>query len=80
MIYVTKYALTEGIRYYADGKTEDRQLVCVRDPRGYNGRCYFGASHWTDDLAIAKARAEKMRQTKLVSLRKQIARLEALEF
>jgi len=76
--YVTKYALTGGIRKIegeADKSRYDDRLI-VRD--GYNwlvlGRDVFA------DESDANADAEKRRIAKIASLRKQIAKLEKLTF
>lgn len=81
IVYVTKYALTSGI--------QDRTLANVSE----NGNCaevhrlpgeigliLFWKPDWHETRKAAVARAEVMRQKKLVSLKKQIAKLEALSF
>jgi len=74
-VFITKYALTEGIKEIeADiirSRFEDREYVI-------DGLCsYFciGENAFTD-----KSEAEEMRIRKIASLRKQIEKLEKLSF
>jgi hypothetical protein len=78
--YITKYALTAGV-YLADGEvaeTSDSMFVV----RGKQGGEYFHGEglDWHRTWEPALDRAKEMRANKLVSLRKQIAKLESLEF
>lgn len=79
--FLTKYALSKGIE----------ELSCVSTHPGANGRIdvhLYGYSwfwftvgkdaHETE--AAAKAAAESMRLKKIASLKKQIAKLEAMKF
>ncbi len=78
-VYVTKYALTKGIQRYgrATWKVESMIRVDIKDQ--FFGR-YFDKPDWHTTYAEAVARAEQMRVDKLNSLRKQLAKLEALTF
>ena len=81
-VWVTKYALTSGIR---DVEVEvcsdiDPDMVTETVP-GFVANHYHGKGrewHETRDGAIA--RADKMRQKKIAALKKQIAKLEAMKF
>lgn len=77
--YITKYALTSGIKEMPIRKIDDGMVV-VGDPHGLNGVSYFHGKDWHRGINAAKARAEQMRVKKIASLRKQIAALEKLEF
>lgn len=80
-IYVTKYALTEGIKKYPLLEIHDAGLyVSVSDPKGPNGRRLFHGEDWHRDMTSAVTRAEKMRIAKIASLNKQISRLNKLSF
>lgn len=80
-VWIVRYCLSDGIiaGWLIDGDLQwhDRQGVkhCVNaDGSHRHGRDYF-----TDRLE-AEAKAELMRKRKIASLRKQIARLEELDF
>lgn len=76
-IYITRYALTNGIESgEAKGYSPQEPLTDVIGAWNYVrvGRDSFLT------LDEARAQAEKMRKKKIVSLRKQIAKLEALDF
>lgn len=75
--YLTKYALTEGIK----------EVACARPPSGYgylhpenNLMAYKAGRDIFESKADALKRAEAMRIKKIASLRKQIAKLEKLSF
>ena len=76
-VFVTKYCLGEG-------KIEKRVVKRVDD----GGYIYVMGLGWSikpgrdcfDDFGAAAVRANAMRDRKVASLKKQIARLEALEF
>lgn len=76
-IWVTKYALTEGIkRCEWDGKTSDGGYIF---PIGYCFAAKFGKDAYKNE-ADAKAEADKMRLRKIVSLKKSIQKLEGMRF
>lgn len=81
-IWVTKYALTKGV-FSADAELSSEYLqmaVVEGDIRlGTCRSCYHG-SDWHLTRSCALEQAERMRARKLESLRKQIAKLEALKF
>lgn len=83
-IWVTKYALTEGIQEMdaEDSNPEYPGMVRVR-PKGETGyHQYFHGEggQWHRSLDAAKVKAESMRQAKIKSLQKSIKRLEQLTF
>lgn len=76
-MYITKYALTKGI------KKEKGELLCngsmFRVTDGYAGLYFHGTDfHETSKSAIAKA--EQMRTNKIASLNNQIKKLEKMRF
>lgn len=77
-VYVTKYALTDGIRLSEVVRLSpyDCKYISVR---GYALSVMAGRNAhatWSEALAAA----EQMRTKKIASLRKQIAKLEAMTF
>ena len=79
--WVTKYALTSGIMEV--GGTISKQYAGLfhvpAKERGHFGQTFHGLD-WHTVKADALDRAEEMRKAKIASLKKQIAKLEALEF
>ena len=73
-IWITKYALTDGI-LEQEGEKLDDSTVRV-------GLLYLHREgvDWHTSRESAIARAEVMRKKKIESLRKQIAKLEVLKF
>ena len=80
-VYVTKYALTKGIfsveaKFCSDA---DRTMVEVLTKANeYTYYLHGNSFHLT--LEDAVNRAEEMRLKKIASLKKQLARLEAMDF
>lgn len=78
-VYITKYCLSEGIKKIEVEQCNNDGLVCHRIGGIVN--YYHGEGkdwHKTIDSAIAKA--EDMRQKKIISLQKQIVKLSKLNF
>ncbi|XXX79243.1 hypothetical protein WMF30_10755 [Sorangium sp. So ce134] len=77
MVYVTRYALTDGIRR-CEVRSEDPRWFYVAWPGApsYGVMVYRIDAHET--LEAAQARAKEMAQKKLKSLAKQAAKLEKL--
>ncbi len=77
-VYVTKYALTKGIfEMNVESQSEDGKSVFGKAwDQFYHGQ----GLEWCKDKASAIARAEEMRQKKIASLKKQIKKLEAMQF
>lgn len=77
-VWITKYALTSGI-FEVDAETcTSPSLMVVRKPGELTA--YFHANDWHKSKEDAIARAEEMRAKKIASLRKIIAKLEAMSF
>ena len=75
-IYVTKYALTAGIKEHE--AEIDGSMATVRNP-GFVAQ-HFHGNDWHYGPRCASERAEEMRIAKIASLRKHIAKLEAVKF
>lgn len=77
-VWITKYALTKGIfRCKAKGCFDiSDDMICV------HGKYleYFHGSDWHRDEQSAVDRANEMARKKIETLKKQIRRLELLEF
>ena len=86
-IYVTKWALTQGIlEMEADDIDEtlypDRTIRMASVP-GVAGKSYrqnFHGSEWHRTQSAAIEQAEELRRKKIVSLQKQLAKIENLKF
>jgi hypothetical protein len=77
--YITKYALTEGILKMEVNDCFDISPKMVSKADVHYSETYHNPDwHRTEDEAFA--RAEEMRKSKLKSLDKQRARIEALTF
>ncbi|WP_447872022.1 tail fiber assembly protein [Serratia fonticola] len=76
--YITKYALTAGI-IKREGEIDDSGSFRYKDPEAWGT-----SSIWHTDFRLteaeALAKAEDMRKKKIASLKKQIAKLEAMTF
>ena len=77
--WVTKYALTSGIRKISARACGSPGMIADTDERHFVTQ-YFFNDEWHTSPADALAQAEKMRVRKIASLRKQIAKLESLDF
>lgn len=75
-VWLTKYALTQGITV-AEVRNCSKNMVYEENAWGGN---YYHWGDWHMDERAALARAEAMRIAKLESLRKSIAKLQALRF
>lgn len=74
-IWNSKYALTEGL-IEQDGEEVGDSMVKVGSLQYLHGE----GKEWHRTRESAAARAELMRKAKIASMRKQLARLEALRF
>jgi hypothetical protein len=81
-VWITKYALTQGITEIDAEVCESGGGSMIRKlPNTYFGEYYHGeGKDWHKTRESAIARAEKMRAKKLVSLRKQTKELEEMVF
>ena len=77
-IWSTKYALTKGITTHQAQQVTD-EMVRICDSSRF-GHYYLSTNDWHLTEEAAVARAEKMRQKRLASLRKSIEKMEALRF
>lgn len=77
-VWITKYALTDGI-IEAEGEPYGLEWVSARWDNGY--RCNdFEQGEWFDTKERAIEKAEEMRQKKIASLKNQIKKLEEMKF
>ena len=81
--WVTKYALTTGVEELSaevpksEYSNPDGKMIKVMNTK-YS--IYYHGKDWHRTPEAALARAEEMRIAKLASLRKKIAKLEAMKF
>lgn len=77
--FITKYALTVGIQEVDDAftRTEFPNTISVPSLGVF---ATFHGSEWHRTLESAKSRAGDMKVKRIISLRKQIAKLEAMNF
>lgn len=80
-VWVTKYALTSGI-FRVNAKICSNVSSSMISYRESNARFdqYAHGNDWHKTEVEAIARAEQMRTKKIASLKKQIAKLEAMKF
>ena len=80
-VWITKHVLGEGIKE-VDALVDENGNYSYKHNDSTTIRLMnFGAGvDWFFLYAPAKAKAEQMRQAKIASLKKQIAKLEKLEF
>lgn len=79
-VYITKYALTEGI-IEAEGEPYGLELEWVSASWDDGYKCGdFEQGEWYDTKERAIQKAEEMRQNKIASLKKQIEKLERMRF
>ena len=79
-VWITKYALTEGIfEVDAEFREGDTMISYKLDDR-YSQYAHGEGREWCATEAAAKERAEDMRKARIASLRKSIAKLEKLRF
>jgi hypothetical protein len=79
-IYITKYALTTGIIEVLEdpSHTWNNRTLIVQSPHGHN--IAYSESEWFFDRQEALAQARKMRDAKIKSLEKKLAKLKSMEF
>lgn len=77
-IYVTKYALTDGISVEAGRDCGNGMVERLAEEWKYSP--YLQGKDWHRTMDAAVKRAEEMRVAKIKSLEKQIAKLRALKF
>ena len=78
--WITKYALTEGIEVVDAEVCGDGDMISYGNV-GYGSQYAHGeGKDWHRTPESALARAEEMRKAKIASLRKSIAKMEAITF
>lgn len=82
-IWITKYALTSGIEMIdsermASFGINDGILSFCR--YSWSAPEIYNKQHWYTNEDSAKTKAENMRKNKIISLRNQITKLEAIKF
>lgn len=77
-VYVTKYALTEGIQEMDGEECGDGMVRIIGDL--YGTFFHKEGRDWHREQGSANARAEAMRKAKIASLEKSIAKLRAMKF
>jgi hypothetical protein len=75
-VWITKYALTDGIMTADVVVSSEHVGVSVYLLRG---RCYIGKSNWHRSEAAARIHVDKMIEAKRKSLMKQLANLDKLD-
>lgn len=79
-VWITKYALTRGILAAEASHAGGVIATVKRGEHFFRHSTLFFNSEWHRTRESALTRAEEMRAKKLASLRKQIDRLEKLNF
>jgi hypothetical protein len=84
-VFVTKYALTQGIlEVEVEGEPTHGDMVATVPPpdAAWGTKDYFHGEgkDWHRTLGAAQQRAEKMRVAKIASLKKSISKFEKLKF
>lgn len=77
-VYVTKYALTGGIKIMETSSDITKIGIRANDSSGYIS--YFHGNDWHTTAEKADARAEEMRLRKIASLEKALERMRSLAF
>ena len=78
-VYVTKYALSEGIVKREVSERNDK-YVWVIEKRAPNGERMYRAAECFDDFNDALVAAHRMRLNRIKSLERQIEKLKLLSF
>lgn len=78
-VWITKYALTSGI-LEADDATVAQAAPGMISVPSLGLHAHFHRDEWHTVRENAVLKAEQMRTSKLASLRKQIAKLESIQF
>ena len=78
-VWISKYALTTGI-FERQVKVCDGNPDMVETMMDKSFQSYFHVGEWHTTKAEAILKAEDMRQRKIASLKKQLAKLETMTF
>lgn len=76
-VYITKYALSQGI-FEKEAKECGNGMIATREK--WSAYFYGEGKEWHRTKEGAIKRAEEMREKKILSLKKQITKLENLKF
>lgn len=79
-VWITKYALTSGIMEVEAEFCASMSTMVVYRAAGEEFDQFAHGNDWHTAIESAKFKAKQMRQAKIASLKKQIAKLEKLEF
>ena len=79
-VWITKYAMTSGVFTAEAEKTRIEGMCVVRSKKPSGFDQLFRGNDWHTDEAEAIERFNQMKQKKIASLQKQLAKVEALEF
>lgn len=77
LVYITKYALTRGV-YAIDCRITNRDMAVAETGRYTDFNIYFHKGDWFHTREEALAKAQEMRDKKILSLNKQIIKLQSL--
>jgi len=83
-VWVTKYALTQGI-YEAEAEicesVKDGSMIAVKHEKQYRTQFFHGKDReWSTDRITAIIIADNMRGRRILSMQKRIAKLQKLNF
>lgn len=78
--YITKYALTKGITVVEATAHENTNAITFKTGYSMGYTQYIYKPDWHTTFSEARDRAEEMRQRKIASLRKSLAKMETLTF
>ncbi len=81
VVYVTRYGLTQGIWKLANGVVDDRisdKMVTIRGRTALSQTMHFHKPDWYESETEARLRVVDMKNAKIKSLERSIAKLEKL--
>ena len=76
-VFITKYALTQGIIIKEVEIEDDREYACVIDVRPVES---YSKKDYTLTIEEARKQALILRNKKIASLKKQLLKMEAMNF
>lgn len=85
-VWITKYALTQGIEEIDSNQVKEFEVtdtgyLCFRRNGKYSYTTeLYSQKEWNQTKEFAIKKAEEMRQKKIASLKKQIDKLERMRF
>ena len=78
-VYITKYALTQGI-FEREAISREKNSMLVVEPGALNDQYRYYASEWHETFDEAVTHAKYMGYKKVLTLINQITKLEKMEF